>query len=155
MPRISRSTSASWKPSPVWASASSRGFPASPKRMHSPGSVPRPMRPRSWWSCESPYRSAASTIITVAFGTSMPTSITLVATSTPASPPANAAIASAFRFELICPWISSTRWSLNSVAWRCSASVVAARACSASDSSTSGQTTNTCRPRAISSRARS
>ena len=51
-----------------------------------------------------------------AFGTSMPTSITLVATSTSASPAANAAIASCFRLVRICPWISSTRWSRNSVA---------------------------------------
>ena len=45
----------------------------------------------------------------------MPTSITLVATSTSASPAANAAIASCLRFVGIWPWISSTRWSRNSV----------------------------------------
>ena len=66
------------------------------------------MRPRSWCSWEIPYRSAASISMTAAFGTSMPTSITLVATSTSASPAANARIASPFCFEGICPWISST-----------------------------------------------
>ena len=71
----------------------------------------------------------------------MPTSITLVATSTSASPAANASIAAAFCFEGSWPWISSTRWSRNSVVRRRSYSAVAALACSASDSSTSGQTT--------------
>ena len=85
----------------------------------------------------------------------MPTSITLVATSTSASPAANAAIASCLRFVGICPWISSTRWSRNSVAASRSASAVAAFAWSVSDSSTSGQTTKHCRPFAISSRIRS
>ena len=48
-------------------------------------SAPRPTRPRSWWSCASPKRSASWTIITVAFGTSTPTSITVVATRTSSS----------------------------------------------------------------------
>ena len=48
-------------------------------------SAPRPTRPRSWCSCESPNRSASSITITEAFGTSTPTSITVVATSTPSS----------------------------------------------------------------------
>ena len=85
----------------------------------------------------------------------MPTSITLVATSTSASPPANFSIAAAFCFDGICPWISSTRWSANSVVRSRSNSAVAALAWSASDSSTSGQTTKHCRPAAISSRMRS
>ena len=42
--------------------------------------------PRSWWSCASPNRSASCTIMIVAFGTSTPTSITVVATSTSSSP---------------------------------------------------------------------
>ena len=46
--------------------------------------------------------------MTAALGTSMPTSITLVATSTSASPAANARMASPFCLEGICPWISST-----------------------------------------------
>ncbi len=55
-----------------------------------------PTRPRSWCSWEIPKRSAFSISITVALGTSIPTSITVVATSTSASPEANAAIASCF-----------------------------------------------------------
>ena len=45
---------------------------------------PRPMRPRSWCSWLMPKRSAPSTSMTVAFGTSTPTSMTVVATSTSA-----------------------------------------------------------------------
>ena len=45
-------------------------------------SLPRPTRPRSWCSCARPKRSAFSITIAVAFGMSMPTSITVVATST-------------------------------------------------------------------------
>ena len=67
-------------------------------------------------------------IITVAFGTSMPTSITLVATSTSASPSANIFIAEAFSADASCPWISCTLKSLNSPAASFSASTVAARA---------------------------
>ena len=48
--------------------------------------APRPTRPRSWWSCARPKRSASWTIMIVAFGTSTPTSITVVATSTSSSP---------------------------------------------------------------------
>ena len=40
-------------------------------RMHDDCAVPRPTRPRSWWSCERPKRSASSMTITVAFGTSI------------------------------------------------------------------------------------
>ena len=43
-------------------------------------SLPRPTRPRSWCSCASPMRSAFSMTMSVAFGTSTPTSITVVAT---------------------------------------------------------------------------
>ena len=52
--------------------------------------APRPTRPRSWCSCDRPNRSACSTTITVAFGTSTPTSTTVVETSTSNSPRANA-----------------------------------------------------------------
>ncbi len=45
------------------------------------------------------------------------------------------------RAACICPWISSTRWSRNSVRASRSASLVAALAWSASDSDTSGHTT--------------
>jgi hypothetical protein len=78
-----------------------------------------------------------------------------VATSTSASPRANASIAAVFFFDGIWPWISSTRWSANSVVRRRSYSTVAALAWSASDSSTSGHTTKHWRPAAISSRMRS
>src|SRR5206468_12140037 len=47
---------------------------------------PRPIRPRSWWSWERPKRSACSINISVAFGTSIPTSITVVETRTWISP---------------------------------------------------------------------
>ena len=77
----------------------------------------------------------------------MPTSITVVATSTSAPPAANAAIAACFSRGRIWPCSSTTRKSreLGRRARR-SNSAVAARACSASDSSTSGQTTNAWRP---------
>ena len=39
-----------------------------------------PTRPLNWWSCESPNLSAFSITITVAFGTSTPTSTTVVET---------------------------------------------------------------------------
>ena len=59
-----------------------------PNSRHSDACSPRPTRPRSWCSWLMPKRSASSTSITVAFGTSMPTSITVVATSTSAPPAA-------------------------------------------------------------------
>ena len=85
----------------------------------------------------------------------MPTSITVVATSTSAPPAANAAIASCFSRGRIWPCRSTTRKSRSSPACSRSNSAVAARACSASDSSTSGQTTNAWRPARSSSRMRS
>ena len=79
--------------------------------------------------------------ITAALATSMPTSITLVATSTSASPEAKRAIAACLSRACIWPWRTSTVKSRNSVAARRLASSVAARAWSFSDSETSGQTT--------------
>ena len=77
-----------------------------------------------------PKRSACSTIITVALGTSMPTSITLVATSTSSLPEAKRSITSRLRGDGICPCITSTaEVAQNSVFARRSASSVAARAC--------------------------
>ena len=67
-------------------------------------------------------------IITEAFGTSIPTSITLVATSTSAWPSANARMASDLRAEGIWPWISATRKPANSVSRSRSNSTVAALA---------------------------
>ena len=48
--------------------------------------APRPTRPRSWCSCDRPKRSACSISITDAFGTSTPTSTTVVETSIWISP---------------------------------------------------------------------
>ncbi len=75
----------------------------------SPGWPPRPTRPRSWCSCETPNRSASSTTIIVAFATSTPTSITVVDTSTSMSPAANARITSSLRSAAIRPCSISTR----------------------------------------------
>jgi hypothetical protein len=58
--------------------------------------APRPTRPRSWCSWLRPKRSACSITIRLALGTSTPTSITVVATSTDISPEENLAITSAF-----------------------------------------------------------
>ena len=68
------------------------GLPASAwvTSRQSPGEPPRPTRPRSWWSWETPKRSASSSTIAVALATSTPTSITVVATSTSISPAAKA-----------------------------------------------------------------
>jgi hypothetical protein len=81
-------------------------------------SPPRPTRPRSWWSWESPNRSACSIIITVALGTSTPTSITVVATRRSASPDLNRCIASSFSYGSIRPWTISARYGRNR--WRSS-----------------------------------
>ena len=51
-----------------------------------PACRPRPTRPRSWCSWETPNRSASMITMVVAFGTSTPTSMTVVATSTSISP---------------------------------------------------------------------
>ena len=58
-----------------------RGFlplPSPVIRKQDDGRVPRPTRPRSWCSCDRPNRSACSTTIIVASGTSTPTSTTVV-----------------------------------------------------------------------------
>ena len=77
---VSRSSRDSSKPSRVAATASSRSragraASASVTSRHSPGAEPRPTRPRSWCSWETPNRSASITTMTVALGTSTPTSI--------------------------------------------------------------------------------
>ena len=91
-PRRRRSSSAMRKPSLVSrisarraraVSLSASGRAAAGRRC---ARSPRPTRPRSWWSWARPKRSASSTIISVALGTSTPTSITVVATSTASSP---------------------------------------------------------------------
>src|SRR5664280_2452004 len=92
--RWPRSARANSKPSVVAATACRRSqpgvvSPASATSRHHAAADPRPTRPRSWCSWEIPNRSASSTTMTVAFGTSTPTSITVVATRTSISPAAN------------------------------------------------------------------
>ena len=84
--------------------------------------------------------------ITVALGTSIPTSITVVATSTWVSPEAKRAIAAAFSAEGICPWRTPSSKPRSSPAASRPASTSAALPCCFSDSATSGQTTNAWRP---------
>jgi hypothetical protein len=85
----------------------------------------------------------------------MPTSMTVVATRTSAAPEAKRSIASAFSRGFIWPCSSTTSKSRTRSVRSRSYSAVAARAASASDSATSGQTTNAWRPCASSSRMRS
>ncbi|KGS71213.1 ATP-dependent DNA helicase RecG [Burkholderia pseudomallei MSHR7527] len=70
--------------------------------------MPRPTRPRSWCSCASPKRSACSITISDAFGTSTPTSITVVATSNCTSLRENASITAAFSAGASRPCTSPT-----------------------------------------------
>ena len=70
---------------------------------------PRPIRPRSWCSCETPNRSASITTITVAFGTSTPTSITVVATRTSIRPAANSVIVRSFSSGVSRPCSAASR----------------------------------------------
>ncbi len=117
--------------------------------------APRPTRPRSWWSCERPNRSAFRMSIAVAFGTSTPTSTTVVAQRTSISPDRNACIAASFSGTAIAPCRSPTANS-GKISWRSSsASLVAASACSDSDSSISGHTTYACLPSVICRRTNS
>ena len=134
-PRSSRSTSASSKPSVVSTSASSRrtavsvssSFGRETSRQYD-CSAPRPTRPRSWCSCARPKRSASWTIITVAFGTSTPTSITVVATSTSSSRALNRAIRSRRSAGFSLPCRQPTRNPRSSARWSRAASCSAARA---------------------------
>ena len=87
--------------------------------------APRPMRPRSWCSCARPKRSACSITITVAFGTSTPTSTTVVATRISLSWALNRRMTVSFSSPFMRPWTKATRGpniSL-SMAWRSSAAV--------------------------------
>ncbi len=72
--------------------------------MQVPPASPRPIRPRSWCSCASPNRSGCSITITVALGTSIPTSITVVATRTSIRPARNSRITSSRSSALSRPW---------------------------------------------------
>ena len=71
--------------------------------------TPRPTRPRSWCSWETPNRSASMTTMAVALATSTPTSMTVVATSTSTSPAANRRITSSLSSGGIRPCSTSTR----------------------------------------------
>ena len=102
-------------------------------------SLPRPTRPRSWCSCASPMRSAFSITMSVAFGTSTPTSITVVATSSWIRPLLNASIAESRAAAGMRPCTSPTFTSGSASARRAAVSS-AACARSSSDSSISGQT---------------
>ncbi len=72
--------------------------------------LPRPTRPRSWCSWLRPNRSAFSTIMMTALGTSTPTSMTVVEMSSCISPAAKAAMAASFSLPFILPWSSPRRY---------------------------------------------
>ncbi len=91
--------------------------------------------------------------MTVALGMSMPTSMTVVATSTSISPSRSACITRRFSSAGSCPCTRPRRRS-GKTPRRRSNSAVAEAASSLSLSSTSGQTTKACRPRAACSRTR-
>ena len=61
-----------------------------------PETLPRPTRPRSWCRAAKPKRSPFSITMTVALGTSTPTSTTVVETSTSISPRLKASITRSF-----------------------------------------------------------
>ena len=86
--------------------------------------------------------------MTVALGTSMPTSTTLVETRMSASPRRKAAMISSFSLGFMRPCSSASLRSGKISACRRSCSAVAALASILSDSSTSGQMTKACRPSA-------
>ncbi len=90
-------------------------------------------------------RSAFSITISVAFGTSTPTSMTVVATSSWILPALKASIAWSFDFGGMRPCTSPTRTS-GSASASAAAVSSAAWARSSSDSSISGHTQYTCRP---------
>ena len=96
-PAASPLRAARGRPRPARTRPSTRPPPPAvrSRRRHRAGSTSwatsrGPTRPRSWCSWAMPNRSALSTTMTVASGTSTPTSITVVATST-SSPPAGTA----------------------------------------------------------------
>ena len=88
-----------------------------------------------------PKRTASSMSMTVALGTSTPTSITVVDTKTSRSPFRKEVITFSFSLDGICPCSSPRRRSGHTSVRRRSYSSVADFACTRSDSSTSGQTT--------------
>ena len=84
--------------------------------------------------------------MTLALGTFTPTSITVVDTSTSASPLRNFSSTASLSAAFMRPCTSSMRRSGRSRVRRFSYTTSAGSASTASDSSTSGQTTYTCRP---------
>ena len=70
---------------------------------HRDGLLPRPTRPRSWWSWDSPKRSASRMTIMEASGTSTPTSMTVVDTRTGVAPEAKSAMEAALSSLLMRP----------------------------------------------------
>jgi len=70
---------------------------------------PLPTLPRSWWSWERPKRSASTMSIIEAFGTSIPTSMTVVETRMSISPRLKRCIVSSFSSDFIRPCIMATR----------------------------------------------
>ena len=157
-PRISRSRCAISNPSVVLRSTSRRARAAS---VRGPSYIirqalrfaPRPTRPRNWWSWARPRRSAFSTIISEALGTSTPTSMTVVATSTSNRAALNASIAASFSAGFIRPCTRPTRRSGRASASSAAVSS-AARHASASDSSMAVQTQYACSPPAHARRTR-
>ena len=90
-----RTRPACWPPRPAAPWPARPPAPRSPAGT-GPGRLPRPTRPRSWCSWETPNRSASMITITTAFGTSTPTSTTVVVTSTSTRPSAKASITLSF-----------------------------------------------------------
>ena len=107
--------------------ASAVSSSVSDTRTQNDSTVPRPTRPRSWWSWASPNRSAPSMTIIVAAGTSTPTSTTVVPTSTSSSPSRKRVISASRSAGFIRPWTIPTRSGASSAVSR-TASVSAATA---------------------------
>ena len=78
-------------------------------RMQYDCASPRPTRPRSWWSWARPKRSASRISMTVASGTSTPTSSTVVPTSTSSSPRRKRSIVASRSAAFIWPWTTPIR----------------------------------------------
>ncbi len=94
------------------------------------------MRPLSWCSCESPNRSLPFTHMITASGTSIPTSMTLVAISTSVSPEAKLSMTCARWRGFISAVSISTRYGASASA----ASSYAAATFSMSSLSMAGRT---------------
>ena len=148
-PRISKSVSAMANPSSVCSIATRRsaasGVFGSASKKQNPRYAPRPMRPRSWCSWDSPNCPASEMIISDAFGTSTPTSITVVETSTGKSPTRKASITRCRSSRSSRPWTRPTDSVPN--ARRILVASSSAPACDSSPSMR-GATTYSCRPSA-------